>query len=1536
MMIKKFRCISPLVLAAALLFTACGGSGGSSSSGSGGGSPPAILPPTGSVTANPTQITIGGSSTITITSTGATSCSGSGSWSGAKPCNGSVVVTPTTATTGTLTYGVTFQGPGGSVNASATVTVLAPPVCLNPGQGTGNDIPCITTVVTPYNGDCSKAQITATNQHNSDFLIETYWTGNSYSSPDADRYAYYDPTMATTHTGVITDLMCGGKTYVFNVATCSTGSGGGGSPPFNCKRTDPNYSIAPSGNGQSNGYQFTTATPTGSTFTWKTLAGGGPQYVYVGHTITQAISNQWLTGSASVAPSYLFVTSIMVDGQTCGQSGTGGTCGTTGISTQFTQDNSEVPSPGTNNLDSFIAQGGAYSGHYFCSNSPAVMNCFGIDKNFVLISPSLSATTCTNSCHSMMVTMQAADANQNNIGSPQSFTFNFSVLPAASFTVSTPGSYPAIPGFSNYYGYLASYGKSSGYGIQTAVQTINSEINLPGQYLNDNFSASMSVGPYGIWNYDGSRVAYGIADQLGTISATWSPGRYTLWTPLLADDYVFVATTAGATCGAAPTWDTAPGTQTSDCGVVWTNVGNSTWWNRVAERIHDQVRDWQLFHDHWTSDSEWNRFTDGDDMHCHRNYSSCTSSSLDTRAVEFFLFPFFSPSGGWAITNQRIEWNYFAPETDTLRDREYEIPALYNFWVMGGNAPIDNGINELTARIDATLSQAGQITQYSPWDGHPYTPACCMGFASFDVGLVSEALIHYWIVQNYESQTPDARIPIEVGKLLDWTYSNEFNLAGDYGLPYTAWLYPFGPQMYNYAQSDLDMLLAPAYAWYGAVNGGTTCTLPTSHANCWAVADLMFQKAFLNTYGGSKEFSQIYKWMDDYIGWRTGAIAGNDSTILPVHNTYLGSTTPNIEPYPQSEWAADVTVSNLGSTSATFSWYNTQSVTSMLVKCYTNSNLTGTPITATGGANSLVSGSDNFYFNQLAISGLGPSAMYFCAVGGSNSNGTALSAYDIIYSQGQTGQCYTSSGCSSGACNGDPNLYAVCTNASSGNQKRTSEQLGIGTTSLPNGELAANNSATLSADSDHHTATANSGFTVVNTPRITTISLPNGQSGSPYSASLSVSGGVAPFTWSAVSGAVPPGLSLTPSNGEILGTPNAPGTYTASFEVSDANNKTTRATVSITIIGNGTLTILTTSLPEGTAQVIYGASLEASGGVQPYNWSQMGGLLPPGLTLDSNGTIGGPPTTAGTYGLAVQVADSGSPQQKAHATLSITISPATLRITTAEISRGEVHTFYQTQLEATGGGTPFSWSLISGTLPAGLTLNNSGLISGTPTTPGLSNFTVEVKDSGNLHQTVTKQLSLTIDPVQTLTIPPPQLPDGTVNVAYQANVTATGGIPPYSWAASSLLPPKLILSLAGDIYGTPSEEGTYQIGLMVKDSANPPDTATVTLPLTVNRDPSLRITTVALPVATVGFRYQTTLGSTGGEPPVTWSITSGTLPAGLFLNQQTGVISGAPTATGVEDITFQAEDSQGTKATKSLTVGVLNPLQSATTTTVKP
>jgi hypothetical protein len=1419
-------------------------------------------------------------------------------------------------------------------------------------------VPCITSATTPYNGDPTKAQICASTKHPADFLIETYYTVNSYNSPDADYYPYYDATMQASHCGVIAGLMPGGKTYVFNVATCSTGTGGGGPAPFNCKRTDPNYSVAPIGNGQSNGMSLTTTTPTGSSFSWTSFVTGSAPYIYAGHSTNVAVSNQWLAGGTAVAPSYIFVTSITVDGQTCAQSGTGGECGVgandTGIRTQFIADNSEDPSPGTANYDTYVAQNGSYAGHYFVSNSPSVMNAFGLGVNFVQIA---AAATLGNGNHTLAVTMQAADSSQHSIGSPVSFSYNFSVYAQPSFSVTAPASYPPIPNFAAYWQYLAQYGAAD------AQQFVSSEVNLPGQYLNDNFSASMTVNGYGMWNYDGSRVAYGIADELKTISTAWQSGQsYNLWQVIFDGVDVEVASTAGRSGTNPPSWNTTVGGITTDGTVRWTNVGSSNWWTAIAERVHDQVRDWQLFHAHYTTDSEWNRFTDGNDMHCHRFNSVCDGSLPDTRAVEYFLHPFFSPSGGWANVNQRIIWNGVAPETDTWRDLEYEIEALYNYWVMKGSLPVDNNVNELTRRVDLAVSGIAELVQYNPF----HSPG--LGLAAFDIGLRAEALYHYWQVMQFMGQAPDNRIPIEVGKMLDWTYSHEFNLTGsDYNLPYTLWVVPYGSQMYNYEQSDLDMLLAPAYAWYGAINGGESCILPTSQARCWDAADTMFQHAFTNVYGASKEFSQLYKGMADYIGWRTGTIAGTDSSILPTHNQYTGSPAISIEPYPQSEWAADVAVGNIGSTSATFSWYNTQSVTNTVVKCYANSNLTGTPVVAKGGINSQVAGSDNLYFNQLTINGLGPGAMYFCAVGGTNSNGTALSAYDILYQQNWSGECYNGSGCSTAACNSDPNLYAVCTNGASG-------QLSISTTSLPNGELSVNYSATLTAingappyswsiasgtlpagvllsttgtisgvptamgtssftvkvtDSVRNTATANLSITIVGNPQITTTSLPAGKTGAPYSATLSVAGGVGPFTWSVVSGALPPGLSLSAFNGQVLGTPTSAGVYSPVFQVSDANTKTARAALSITITGsgNGTLKVVTASLPSGTSGVQYSAILQASGGTPPYTWTQVAGLLPAGLALNSDGTITGVPSAAGTYGFTIQVGDSSSPEQTAQANLTITIAAAVLRITTTELNAGTVNTFYQSQLDAIGGTTPYVWTIASGKLPAGLTLNGSGLISGTPTVPSQSSITVRVTDSGVPRQAATQSLTLVIDPAPPLTIPPQQLPDGTVGEPYQANPTATGGTPPYAWAASSLLPPRLILSLTGEIYGTPSQEGSYQIGVMVKDSAKPPATATASLSLTVNSDPSLRITTDALPITTLGFAYSAVLQATGGEGPVTWSIAQGQLPAGLFLDASTGVITGIPGGTTVQEVLFQAQDSQGTTVTKVLAVGALNPLR---------
>ncbi|MGO9259078.1 MAG: putative Ig domain-containing protein [Bryobacteraceae bacterium] len=161
---------------------------------------------------------------------------------------------------------------------------------------------------------------------------------------------------------------------------------------------------------------------------------------------------------------------------------------------------------------------------------------------------------------------------------------------------------------------------------------------------------------------------------------------------------------------------------------------------------------------------------------------------------------------------------------------------------------------------------------------------------------------------------------------------------------------------------------------------------------------------------------------------------------------------------------------------------------------------------------------------------------------------------------------------------------------------------------------------------------------------------------------------------------------------------------------------------------------------------------------------------------------------------------------------------STLTVTTASPLPGAVsQTPYSQGLAASGGVPPYGWSLYSGSLPAGLSLNRStGVISGTPTSDGVSNFTVEVIDSGN--NTASKTLALTVAPALVITAGPP--PPGAPNEPYSPwTLSASGGTPPYAWQVQfgSFLPPGLSVN-GGFVTGTPSTAGTYNFTMQVADS----------------------------------------------------------------------------------------------------------------------
>ena len=413
-----------------------------------------------------------------------------------------------------------------------------------------------------------------------------------------------------------------------------------------------------------------------------------------------------------------------------------------------------------------------------------------------------------------------------------------------------------------------------------------------------------------------------------------------------------------------------------------------------------------------------------------------------------------------------------------------------------------------------------------------------------------------------------------------------------------------------------------------------------------------------------------------------------------------------------------------------------------------------------------------------------------------------------------------------------------------------------------------------------------------------------------YSSALTASGGVAPYTFSIISGSLPPGLSLNCSTGAITGTPTTAGTYNFTAQVEDSQGNTATSSCSIVV----SLLTLTLSCPTGTAQVgfAYSSALTASGGVAPYTFSITSGSLPPGLTLSSStGAITGTPTTVGTYNFTAQVVDSKG--NTATASCSIVVLPAlTLSCPTGT---GQVGVSYSSALTATGGVSPYTFSITIGALPPGLLLNSStGAITGTPTTAGTYNFTAQVMDSkGN---TASASCSIVVSS-SALAL---SCPTGTAQLgaAYSSALVASGGVAPYTFSITSgSLPPGLTLNTStGAITGTPTTAGTYNFTARVVDSKG--NTASASCSIVVS---SLALSCPA-GTAQVGVAYSSALVASGGVAPYTFSISIGALFPGLSLNSSTGAITGTPTTAGTYNFTAQVVDSKGNTVTSSCSIVV--------------
>jgi hypothetical protein len=443
------------------------------------------------------------------------------------------------------------------------------------------------------------------------------------------------------------------------------------------------------------------------------------------------------------------------------------------------------------------------------------------------------------------------------------------------------------------------------------------------------------------------------------------------------------------------------------------------------------------------------------------------------------------------------------------------------------------------------------------------------------------------------------------------------------------------------------------------------------------------------------------------------------------------------------------------------------------------------------------------------------------------------------------------------------------------------------------------------ADGNNVTVSAALAVTIAAPVGISTpAALGGGSVNSNYSQTLAASAGVAPYSWTLNPGPLPPGLGLSIA-GVISGVPTATGTFPFTATVADSLGAT--ASRQFTIVVAVGLTIGTPpALPVAAVAFPYSYLLQAAGGAAPYTWTNPTGVPPPGLSLKPNGSLTGFPTTAGSYSFTVQVTDSLGHQ--ASEQVSITVAPA-LSVTTSALPGEALGAAYSQALAATGGTPPYTWSLLSGSLPQGLALSSAGSITGTANTAGTSSFTIEVTDSAAV--TAAKQLSIVVAGGLSITTAA-TLPAALLNAGYSQTLTAAGGTPPYTW--SGTLPVGLTLSASGAITGVPTAAGTFQFTVTVNDSAG----LTASRQFTLIVGTGLAITTTAMPGGKVGASYSQALTATGGTPPYTFSTSTGSLPPGLMLHG--ALLSGTPTVPGSYTFTIQVTDSTSATATEQFTI----------------
>jgi hypothetical protein len=255
-----------------------------------------------------------------------------------------------------------------------------------------------------------------------------------------------------------------------------------------------------------------------------------------------------------------------------------------------------------------------------------------------------------------------------------------------------------------------------------------------------------------------------------------------------------------------------------------------------------------------------------------------------------------------------------------------------------------------------------------------------------------------------------------------------------------------------------------------------------------------------------------------------------------------------------------------------------------------------------------------------------------------------------------------------------------------------------------------------------------------------TTNFPAAVAGTPYNATIIVSGGKPAYTFSLSWGSLAPGLNLDSSTGTISGTPTKNGTFPFGIHVVDSNGLGGAESSQITVSNQGDITVTldpatATVASSGTVQFTATVSNTSNVGV---SWSASAGAV------NSNGLYQAPTVTSNTTA-TIKATSTADSTKSATAVVTITAgTKSSLTITTTGLTGATSGVTYSANMKASGGTTPYTWSMTSGSLPSGFSFNSGGSVSGTTTQTGQFTFTVKVSDSSSPVQVATQALTLTV------------------------------------------------------------------------------------------------------------------------------------------------------------------------------------------------